>query len=105
MCGIYPIFHVSMLESSAPNEFPNRTETLPLPVFIDGEMEFKILEILDSKIDKCRKCRLHYLVKWSGYEGTNEESSWIPTSKLKHATESMADFHLANLDKPGPFFP
>ena len=102
MHGIHPIFHVSMLEHSAPNEFLNRTETLPLPVIIDGETEFEISEILDSKINKHHKCRLQYLVKWSGYEGTNEETSWIPTSELKHTMESMADFHLANLDKPGP---
>ena len=101
MHGIHPVFHVSMLEPSTPNEFPNRTETPPLPVIINGETEFEILEILDSKVDKRRKCRLQYLVKWSGYEGTNEETSWIPTSELKHATESMADLHLANPDKPG----
>ena len=102
MYGIHPIFHISMLEPSAPNEFPNRTETPPLPVIINGEMEFKILEILDSKINKRRKCRLQYLVKWSGYEGTDEETSWIPASELEHTTESMTDFHLANPDKPGP---
>ena len=28
-----------------------------------------------------------------------------PMSELKHATESMVDFHLANPDKPGPSFP
>ena len=104
MHGMHPIFHISMLEPSAPNEFLNRTETPPPPVIINGETEFKILEILDSKIDKHRKCRLQYLVKWSGYEGTDEETSWIPASKLKHAMESVADFHLANLDKPGPSF-
>ena len=91
-----------MLEPSTPNEFPNRIETPPPPVIINGEMEFEISEILDSKIDKCRKCRLQYLVKWSGYAGTNEETSWIPTSELEHAMESMADFHLTNPDKPGP---
>ena len=102
MHGIHPIFHISMLEPSAPNKFPNQTETPPLPVIIAGETEFEISEILDSKIDKHRKCRLQYLVKWSGYEGTDEETSWIPTSELEHATESMADFHLTNPDKPGP---
>ena len=104
MHGIHPVFHISMLEPSTPNEFLNQTETLPPPVIIDGETEFKISEILDSKINKCFKCRLQYLVKWSGYEGTDEETSWIPASKLKHMTESMADFHLENLDKPGPSF-
>ena len=104
MRGIHPIFNISMLEPSTPNEFLNQTKTLPPPVIIDRETEFKILEILDSKSNKCRKCRLQYLVKWSGYEGTDEETSWIPASELKHTTESMADFHLANPDKPGPSF-
>ena len=72
MHGIHPVFHVSRLEPSTPNKFLNQTETLPPSVIIDGEMEFEISEILDSKIDKCCKCRLQYLVKWSGYEDTNE---------------------------------
>ena len=105
MRSIHPIFHISMLEPSTPNEFPNRTETLPPPVIINGETEFEISEILDSKIDKRCKCRLQYLVKWSDYEGTNEETSWIPVSELKHTMESVVDFHLANPDKPGPSFP
>ena len=104
MHGIHPISHVSMLEPSTPNDFLNQTETPPPPIIIDGEMEFKISEILDSKIDKCHKCKLQYLVKWSGYEGTNEETSWIPMSELEYVMESMADFHLMNPDKPGPSF-
>ena len=105
MCDIHPVFHISMLEPSTPNEFLNRTEILPLPIIINGEMEFEISEILDSKIDKCCKCRLQYLVKWSGYEGTDEETSWIPASELKHVMESVVDFHLTYPDKPGPSFP
>ena len=103
--SIHPVFHVSMLEPSTPNKFLNWIETPPPPVTIDRKMEFKISEILDSKIDKCRKCKLQYLVEWSDYEGTDEETSWIPTSKLKHTMESMADFHLTSTDKPGPSFP
>ena len=93
-----------MLEPSTPNEFPNWTETPPLLIIIDRETEFEISEILDSKIDKHCKCKLQYLVKWSGYEGTNEETSWIPTSELKHMTRSVVDFHLMNPDKPGLLF-
>ena len=105
MHGIHPIFHVSMLEPSAPNEFLNQTETPLPPIIINRETEFKISEILDSKINKRHKCKLQYLVKWFGYEGTDKETSWIPASELKHAMESVVDFHLANPDKPGPSFP
>ena len=102
MRGIHPVFHVSMLEPSAPNEFPDRDETLPPPVIVDGETEFEISEILDSKINKQRKCKLQYLVKWTGYEGTDEETSWILASELEHAVEAVTDFHLAYPGKLGP---
>ena len=78
MCGIHPIFHISMLEPSTPNEFLNQTETLPPPVIINREMEFEISEILDFKIDQHHKCKLQYLVKWSGYEGTEKKPHGFP---------------------------
>ena len=30
----------------------NRVQSLPSPVFIEGELEYEISEIVDSKIDK-----------------------------------------------------
>ena len=68
---------------------------------IDGEEEYEISEILDSKIDKRRKCKLQYLVHWLGYEGTDEETSWVPADEV-HASEAISDFHSANPSKPGP---
>ena len=70
---------------------------------VDNEPEFEISEILDTKIDNRRHtCKLLYLVRWTGYEGTNEETSWILASKLGHASELVADFHVAYPAKPGP---
>ena len=91
-----------MLEPSSPNTFPNQLPTPDPPIVIDGEPEYEISEILDSRIDKCRKCKLLYLVKWSGYEDTNEETSWLPASELGHASEIISDFHDTYPDKPGP---
>ena len=52
-------------------------------LLIEGELEFKISEILISKVDCLhRLCKLLYLVYWSGYEGTDKETSWILASKL-----------------------
>ena len=102
MRSIHPVFHVSMLEPATPNEIPNRIQSPPPPVDIDGEPEFEISEILDSKIDKRRKCKLLYLVKWAGYEGTDDETSWIPAMELGHASEVVTDFHMAYPGKPGP---
>jgi hypothetical protein len=59
-----------MLELSTPNSVPNHIQPPPL-VIIDEEPEYKISEILNSKLDKRQACKLLYLVQWSGYEGTN----------------------------------
>ena len=70
---------------------------------VDNQPEFEIAEILDSKLDNCHwHCHLLYLVHWSGYEGTDEETSWILTTELTHAPELLTDFHTAYLEKPGP---
>ena len=70
---------------------------------VDDEPEFEISEILDTKIDNCRHaCKLLYLVRWMGYEGTNEETLWILASELGHASELVVDFHQAYPAKPGP---
>ena len=45
------------------------------PVKIDGELEFKVVEILDSKWDRWQKDPLWYYVRWAGYESILEEYS------------------------------
>ena len=97
-----PVFHVSQLEPSVPNTIPNHTQPPPPPIEIDGEIEYEIAEILDSKIDNRHRCKLLYYVKWSGYEGTDEETSWLPATELEHAQELVADFHARYPRKPGP---
>ena len=104
MRAIHPVFHVSMLEPSTLNPYPDRTPVPESPIIIDNELEYEISEILDSKIDKRRHCKLLYLVRWAGYEGTDEETSWLPASELGHAMEYISDFHHAYPTKPGPDF-
>ena len=102
MKGIHPVYHVSQLEPAVPDPIPGRVQSPPPPVEIDGEPEYEISEILDSKLDKRRRCKLLYLVRWLGYEGTDEETSWIPATELGHAQEILSDFHTAYPRKPGP---
>ena len=100
--GIHPIFHVSMLEPAMPNEIPNRVSSPPLPIEVQGELEYEIAEVLDSKIDRQRACKLLYYVRWLVYEGTDKEYSWLPANELTHAPDLTSDFHSAYPDKPGP---
>ena len=99
---IHPVFHVSQLEPAVPNEIPHRTQPPPPPVEVEGELEYEISEILDSKIDNRRRCKLLYYVRWAGYEGTDEETSWLPATELDHAQDLVTDFHTRYPGKPGP---
>jgi hypothetical protein len=51
-----------MLEPSTLNFVPNHIQPPPPPVIMDEEPEYKISEILNSKLDKRRACKLLYLV-------------------------------------------
>ena len=69
---------------------------------VEGEPEYEISRIVDSKIDRRRACKLLYKVLWMGYEDTDEEFSWLPATELSHAMELVSDFHAAYPAKPGP---
>jgi len=68
------MFYVSMLEPATPNSFQQHFKPLPAPVIINGEPEYKISKIVDSKIDRWRACKLLYKVIWLGYEDTDNDS-------------------------------
>jgi len=102
MRAVHPVFHVSMLEPATPNPFQQCSEPLPAPIIIDGEPEYEISKIVDSKIDCQRACKLLYKVIWLGYEDTDNNSEWLPATELEHAKELVNDFHLKYPAKPGP---
>src|SRR5882724_11295483 len=92
-----------MLEPATPKLIPNCVQLPPLPIIVNDKPEFKISEILNSKIDNHHcACKLLFLVCWTGYEGTDKETSWILASELRHASELVVDFHSAYPVKSGP---
>jgi len=74
MRSVHPVFHVSMLEPATSNTFSERIQLASAPVIIDGEPEYEISRIVDSKINRRRACKLLYKVIWLGYEDTGDES-------------------------------
>ena len=101
--AVHLVFHVSMLEPATPSTIPDQVQPPPPPVFIDGKPEFEITEILDSKVNQRRRnCKLLYLICWTGYAGTDEETSWILATELGNTPELVADYHPAYPTKPGP---
>ena len=94
---IHPVFHVSRLEPYIRTQIPNRTQPPPMPIIIDGEIEYEVNRILDSRINKKR---LEYLVDWKGYDASHR--SWEPQSNLKKASSLIHAFHKLYPDKPRP---
>ena len=95
MRSVYLVFHVSQLEPFVPNSILNHIQPLPPLIKVDEEPEYKISDILDLKINQRRhNCKLLYLVCWSEYEKTNEETSWLLATKLDHASELITDFYV-----------
>ena len=92
-----------MLEPATLNVIPDRVQPPLPPVFVDGEPEYEITEVLDSKMDNWHsKCKLLYLVCWTGYASTDEETSWILASELENVPKLVSDFHQLYPAKPGP---
>jgi len=102
MRRIHPVWHVSQLEPVHDIHFEGRTQPPPPPIEVEGEAEHEVSGILDSKLDRRRNNPLVYLVKWTGYEGTPDESSWEPAAYLEHARDLVHEFHRQYPDKPGP---
>ena len=102
MHSVHPVFHMSMLEPATSNTFSERIQPAPAPVIIDRKPEYEISQIVDSKIDRRRACKLLYKVIWLGYEDTGDESEWIPTSELTYATNLVFDFYIVYPTMPSP---
>jgi len=71
-----------------------KTEDHPPPIVIDGEPEWKVEEILDSR---WHQRRFQYLIKWKGYGC--EHNSWESPSEVS-APELTAEFHCKHPGAP-----
>ena len=92
---IHPVFHVSLLEPYKESTIPGRLQTPPPPIEIDGEEEFEVSEILNSRINR-RK--LEYLVHWQGYEVS--ERTWEPAAHFDNAPKMIEEFYCQYPTKP-----
>lgn len=102
---IHPVFHVSQLEPESPNTFDDRDQPLPPPLVIDGNPEYLIECIIDSKYNQVRhRCQLLYHVKWVRYPISNNPSDWLLADAFKDdAGKPLADvYHAQYPVKPSP---
>lgn len=86
--AIHLVFHVSLLRVHKESDIPGRNQLQPGPIEIEGEEEYVVEKILDSRIFRRH---LEYLVKWEGYD--NSHVSWEPAANCKHAKQLVDAFH------------
>ena len=89
-----------MLKPAISNSFSKRTQLAPALVIINGEPEYEISQIMDSKIDHQQACKLLYKVIWLGYKNTEDKFEWILISELTHVANLISNFHIAYITKP-----
>ncbi|CAJ0965001.1 unnamed protein product [Ranitomeya imitator] len=82
--AIHNVFHRSLLRRYVAPVVPSIDP--PAPVLVEGELEYVVEKILDSRVSR-RK--LQYLVKWKGYG--QEDNSWVFASDV-HAADLLAIF-------------
>ena len=86
---IHFIFHISLLESYKLFTIPERTHESSLFIIINDKNEWKIEEILDSKL---RYRKLWYKIRWTKY--FISKNSWQSASDLINTSDLVKQFHI-----------
>jgi hypothetical protein len=94
---IHPVFHVSLLTPYKANTIPGRQQAPAPPVVIDGNEEWEVEKILDSRI---HYRKLQYYVDWKGY--TPADRTWEPAEHLSHAPKLIEEYHRQFSQRPAP---
>jgi hypothetical protein len=92
--SIHPVFHIDLLTPYRETIMHGPNFTRPTPELIDGEEEYSIERILDSRRHS-RRQRLQYLVKWEGYP--DADNMWIDKDDV-FADDKVREFKLSNPD-------
>jgi hypothetical protein len=92
--SIHPVFHIDLLTPYKETIMHGPNFTRPAPELIDGEEEYSVEKILDSR-HFGRRRRLQYLVKWEGYPDT--ENMWVNKDDV-FADDKVREFKASNPD-------
>jgi hypothetical protein len=87
---IHDVFHISRLEPWRTNNIGDNSP--PEPIEVEGHKEYEVESIVGERwTGRGRGRHKEYLVKWTGYEGTGEETSWTHEKELED-TEALDDW-------------
>jgi hypothetical protein len=92
--SIHPVFHIDLLTPYKETIMHGPNFTRPAPELIDGEEEYSVEKILDSR-HFGRRWRLQYLVKWEGYP--DAENMWVDKDDV-FADDKVREFKASNPD-------
>jgi len=86
---IHNVFHIDLLLPYKEMEAYGPSFSKPPPDLIEGEEEYKIESIQDTRLKgQGKKCQ--YLMHWKGYPSSDD--SWVDHEDL-HAPKLLQDFH------------
>jgi hypothetical protein len=90
--SIHPVFHIDLLTPYRETIMHGPNFTRPTPELIDGEEEYSVEKILDSRRFG-RRWRLQYLVKWEGYP--DSDNMWVDKDDV-FAEDKVREFKASN---------
>ena len=80
--------HVSVLKRyHSPTMAGREAPSKPEPEIVEGGVEYKVEEIVDSRIRYGKK---EYLIKWVGYESC--DNTWEKSKNLVNTKEAIMEF-------------
>ena len=94
---IHNTFHISLREPYEDNKFPSQIQTPPPRIEIDGDPEYELEEIIDSRL---HRNNLQYRVKWTGYSPEHDKT-WYPAENFENTSIAIQQFHSRYPWKPG----
>jgi hypothetical protein len=92
--SIHPVFHIDLLTPYRETIMHGPNFTRPTPELINGEEEYTMEKILDSR-HFGRRRRLQYLVKWEGYP--DADNMWVDKDDV-FADDKVREFKASNPD-------
>jgi len=95
--AIQNTFHISLLGPYQDNRFPSQSKEPPPPIQIEGEDEYELEEIIDSRL---HYNKLQYRAKWKGYSPEHDKVMY-PAENFNNAEHTVQRFHRRYPRKPG----
>ena len=85
---VHDVFHIDLLTPYHEKDIHGPNFVQPPPDLVNGEEEYKVEEILDSR-KHGQGHKVQYLVKWKGYPSSDNQ--WVKWDDM-HAEEALAKF-------------